>query len=426
MPYSSAPGEIPPFNGAFNIALQGPEGKPGPVGPPGPFGPEGPQGETGPEGPVGPGGPPGVQGPRGDLGPQGPAGPVGPLGPQGPIGPLGPEGPASTVPGPTGPQGPTGPAGPQGQPGPQGADSTVPGPEGPPGQSFTTFEYMFSTNTSPPPTGSEVRFNNATYTLVTTLYVMNASSLGKDNSNSFKLVDVGTRFFVQDKDDATKWVSFDATGPGIPQSNYFEFPVTWRDSGPAPLAQQRVLFNIGTRGIVGPQGPEGPPGPQGPQGVPGTPGADGADGADGSSIASGVAFTPTGNVAATNVQAAIAELDSEKATKEYVDSKSSLVVSDTAPVVAPDNTLWWESDSGIFWLRYNDGDTTQWVQAGGPGQTGPVGPQGATGPTGPTGAAGATGAQGAQGIPGPWTQITQAAYNALSPPNASTLYVIIG
>lgn len=42
------------------------------------------------------------------------------------------------------------------------------------------------------------------------------------------------------------------------------------------------------------------------------------------------------------------------------------------------------------------------------------GPAGATGPTGPAGPAGA------------WTQITQAAYDALSPPNSGTLYVIVG
>ena len=292
-------------------------------------------------------------------------------GPQGPIGDPGPTGADSTVPGPEGPPGATGP---QGDPGPPGADSTVPGPEGPPGQSFTTFEYMFSSTTFQPPTGAEVRFNNTIYTLVTALYVMNTSSLGKDNSNSFTLVDVGTRFFVQDKDDATKWVSFDATGPGIPHGNYYEFPVTWKASGPNPLAQQRVLFNVGSKGIVGPQGPEGPPGPEGPQGVAGY----------------------------------------------------STIISDTPPAGAAANTLWWENDTGIFWLRYDDGDTSQWVQTGGPGQQGPMGPTGATGPTGPTGATGATGAQGVQGIPGPWTQITQAAYNALSPPNAATLYVIIG
>jgi hypothetical protein len=46
--------------------------------------------------------------------------------------------------------------------------------------------------------------------------------------------------------------------------------------------------------------------------------------------------------------------------------------------------------------------------------------------TGQQGAQGPQGIQGIQGPPGPWTQITQAAYNALSPPNPATLYVIIG
>jgi len=40
-----------------------------------------------------------------------------------------------------------------------------------------------------------------------------------------------------------------------------------------------------------------------------------------------------------------------------------LYVSDTAPVGAPDNAMWWESDTGILYLRYNDGDSTAWVQA---------------------------------------------------------------
>ena len=42
---------------------------------------------------------------------------------------------------------------------------------------------------------------------------------------------------------------------------------------------------------------------------------------------------------------------------------SSVIVSDTPPVGAPDNTLWWESDSGLLWIRYNDGTSTQWVIA---------------------------------------------------------------
>jgi len=45
------------------------------------------------------------------------------------------------------------------------------------------------------------------------------------------------------------------------------------------------------------------------------------------------------------------------------------------------------------------------------------------GPIGPEGPIGLTGADGTDAV---WTEITQADYDALSPPNASTLYVIVG
>lgn len=38
-----------------------------------------------------------------------------------------------------------------------------------------------------------------------------------------------------------------------------------------------------------------------------------------------------------------------------------IYVSDTAPPGAPDNSLWWESDTGNLYVRYNDGDSSQWV-----------------------------------------------------------------
>ena len=40
---------------------------------------------------------------------------------------------------------------------------------------------------------------------------------------------------------------------------------------------------------------------------------------------------------------------------------SSVLVADTAPVGAPDRSLWWESDTGNLYIRYNDGTSTQWV-----------------------------------------------------------------
>jgi hypothetical protein len=53
------------------------------------------------------------------------------------------------------------------------------------------------------------------------------------------------------------------------------------------------------------------------------------------------------------------------ATKQYVDTNtgSALVVSDTPPAGAKDGSLWWESDSGLLYVRYNDGNTIQWVIA---------------------------------------------------------------
>ena len=65
------------------------------------------------------------------------------------------------------------------------------------------------------------------------------------------------------------------------------------------------------------------------------------------------------------------------------------------------------------------------VTVGPQGPTGPVGPVGPTGPSGPTGVAGPTGPQGPAGV---WTQVTQAQYDALTPPGPTpgVLYVVVG
>jgi hypothetical protein len=79
----------------------------------------------------------------------------------------------------------------------------------------------------------------------------------------------------------------------------------------------------------------------------------------------------------------------------------TIFVSDSPPSLPPDGALWWRSDIGVLYVRFRDADGVQWVAAAAP-------------------------AVGAQGPPGPWVQITQAAYNALSPPLAGVLYIIIG
>lgn len=136
------------------------------------------------------------------------------------------------------------------------------GEQGEPGLSYTTFEYMWESVTFPPPGSGYMRFNNTMHDLTTAIYVHDISDLGKDNSNAFTLVDTGTRVFVQDKDEADKWVSFDATGPGVDGGGYWTFPVAFRDWGPVPLGNKKLaLLNFATKGQPGEPGPPGPPGP---------------------------------------------------------------------------------------------------------------------------------------------------------------------
>jgi hypothetical protein len=120
---------------AGGVGPQGPIGPAGPIGPVGPSGPQGIPGDTGAkgdQGPQGTTGAPGNDGADGAPGATGPQGATGAQGPTGPQGDTGATGAPSTVPGPpgaTGPQGPTGA---------KGADSTVPGPQGPKGDTGAT------------------------------------------------------------------------------------------------------------------------------------------------------------------------------------------------------------------------------------------------------------------------------------------------
>jgi hypothetical protein len=51
------------------------------------------------------------------------------------------------------------------------------------------------------------------------------------------------------------------------------------------------------------------------------------------------------------------------ATTAYVDAKpAGTTISDTPPATPSQGQTWWESDSGGFFINYNDGNTTQWVQ----------------------------------------------------------------
>lgn len=131
---------------------------------------------------------------------------------------------------------------------------------------------------------------------------------------------------------------------------------SWTGTGPTSL--------IGPTGAIGPQGPKGDTGDTGPQGLKGDTGDTGPAGADGIGVPAGgttgqilskktetdydtqwvnptgtadaVSFTPAGNIEATTVQSAIAELDGEKqASLGYTAENTSNKATD---LTTPDNT----------------------------------------------------------------------------------------
>ena len=133
----------------------------------------------------------------------------------------------------------------------------------------------------------------------------------------------------------------------------------------------------GMPGPTGPQGPAGPastvPGPQGPKGDTGDTGATGAD-----STVPG----PQGPIGPTGPEGPQGDVGPIGPT-----GTTLVTTGDVAPVGAADNSLWWESDSGYLYVKYNDGSSSQWVIAAA-GEVGATGPQGPAGPAGATGPAG--------------------------------------
>jgi hypothetical protein len=129
-------------------------------------------------------------------------------------------------------------------------------------------EFMFETKITEPPTGSEVRLNNATQAQATGMFVRYLTVNGLDAKAIILNIVVGNKIYLQDKDDSTKFNSYTVTVNPIDKGTYAEIPIQWTQGG-SDLVAQRIAFGIisqGKQGPAGPPGPQGDPGAQGPQG----------------------------------------------------------------------------------------------------------------------------------------------------------------
>jgi hypothetical protein len=155
-----------------------------------------------------------------------------------------------------------------------------------------------------------------------------------------------------------------------------------------------ITYVISSVGPQGPSGAVGPQGPQGPRGFPGPRGPSGAEGPSGvyrfqansglnvSSNTLNFVNTSTVTVNVSNVGGIVnVEFFAVGGGGGSGNGNTVLLVSDAAPVGATANqALWYNSNTGMLKVYYNDGNSSQWVDAV-ILKPGPSGPQGPSGPT---------------------------------------------
>jgi hypothetical protein len=253
----------------------------------------GSQGLTGSEGVQGTEGIQGIQGIEGVQGIQGSQGTQGVEGSQGTQGLLGTQG-TQGIQGTQGVQGTTGIQGTQGVTGASGVSSSY-------------FEYRTDTNsqTNSQPNNGHLRYNNATQTSATAIYVNHLTHVGVDIDMFLALLQVNDNVFIQDLDNSNNYQQFKVSGAINPGANtYVQIPVTLVASGgtgttgfannhPVILVTTAVGIQgtTGTQGLLGSQGTQGLQGIQGIQGTTGTQGTTGSQGIQGRQGTQGIQGT---------------------------------------------------------------------------------------------------------------------------------------
>ena len=120
--------------------------------------------------------------------------------------------------------------------------------------------------------------------------------------------------------------------------------VTTYYEGTAHVSQVQTTISTGAQGATGLQGSTGPTGAAGI----GSTGPTGATGTAAGGAASGITFTPAGNIAATDVQAALVELDNEKVAKAG-DTMTGVLVLPNGTAALPSLTFTSGTTTGLSW-----------------------------------------------------------------------------
>ena len=118
-----------------------------------------------------------------------------------------------------------------------------------PDNSVAVGEWTYQNTTTPPPSSGQIRFNNATLSSVTTVYISNDTALGKDVEKILLLqIRAGAKVLIQDKDEADKYVIYTVVALTAQTASDTTFTVTYDSMGTTLSDGQRVLFAVANTG----------------------------------------------------------------------------------------------------------------------------------------------------------------------------------
>ena len=107
----------------------------------------------------------------------------------------------------------------------------------------TVNAFTFNAATVAPPTGNQVRFNNATQASTTLIWISQTTFDGLDVSVGLSRISANWQIYMQDFDDSTQWILFTANAVGTDLGTYWSIPVTYH-SGPGLPTQKIAMQTI--------------------------------------------------------------------------------------------------------------------------------------------------------------------------------------
>jgi hypothetical protein len=161
------------------------------------------------------------------------------------------------------------------------------GATGTPGQSSSFYDYKANTSsTSGNPGNSYLLWNTSTQVSATQINVSHIDKNNVDVDVFLELVKQGDNLIIQDIGNSNNFQKWTVSGTPVLQTGYVEYPVTLVTSGGVSQFGNNqelafIIFSAGIAGATGATGATGAAGSAGPTGATGVAGATGATGATG-------------------------------------------------------------------------------------------------------------------------------------------------